>query len=85
MTRNTASGDSGLEVSAMCLGTMMFGDRTDAADAQRIVDVAFDAGINFIDTADAYGNGVLARTDRRCGDQGATAGAGSSRPRSAIR
>src|SRR5207249_12151413 len=30
-------GDSGLEVSELCLGTMMFGDRTDAATAQRIV------------------------------------------------
>ena len=50
-------GDSGLEVSAVCLGTMTFGDRTDAAEAQRIVDAAFDAGVNFIDTADAYSKG----------------------------
>ena len=40
---------------------MTFGDRTDAADARRIVDDAFDAGINFIDTADAYGNGASER------------------------
>ncbi len=51
-------GASGVEVSPICLGTMTFGDTTDAADARRIVDAAFDAGINFIDTADAYGNGV---------------------------
>ncbi len=51
-------GASGLEVSPICLGTMMFGDRTDAATSQRIIDAAFDAGINFIDTADAYGNGA---------------------------
>jgi aryl-alcohol dehydrogenase-like predicted oxidoreductase len=50
-------GDSGLEVSRVCLGTMTFGDRTDAAEACRIVDAAFDAGVNFIDTADAYGKG----------------------------
>ena len=50
-------GASGLEVSPICLGTMTFGDTTAAPDAKRIVDVAFDAGINFIDTADAYGNG----------------------------
>ncbi len=50
-------GTSGLEVSPVCLGTMMFGDRTDAAEAQRIVDAAYESGINFIDTADAYGNG----------------------------
>jgi aryl-alcohol dehydrogenase-like predicted oxidoreductase len=54
-------GDSGLEVSALCLGTMTFGDRTDAAEAQRIADAAFDAGVNFIDTADAYGIGASER------------------------
>jgi aryl-alcohol dehydrogenase (NADP+) len=51
-------GDSGLEVSTLCLGTMMFGDRTDAAIAQRIIDSAFDAGVNFIDTADVYAKGA---------------------------
>ena len=51
-------GDSGLEVSTLCLGTMMFGDRTDAAVAQRIIDSAFDAGVNFIDTADVYAKGA---------------------------
>jgi aryl-alcohol dehydrogenase-like predicted oxidoreductase len=50
-------GDSGLEVSALCIGTMMFGDRTDADEARRIVDDAHAAGINFIDTADVYANG----------------------------
>jgi aryl-alcohol dehydrogenase-like predicted oxidoreductase len=51
-------GDSGLEVSAICLGTMTFGDATTAAEAKRIADAACDSGINFIDTADAYGNGA---------------------------
>ncbi len=51
-------GASGVEVSPICLGTMTFGDTTSAADARRIVDAAFDAEINFIDTADVYGNGV---------------------------
>ena len=50
-------GESGLQVSPICLGTMMFGDRTDAAEAGRIVGAARDAGVNFIDTADAYSNG----------------------------
>ena len=77
-------GDSGLEVSPLCLGTMMFGDRTDAAEAQRIVDDAFDAGVNFIDTADVYAQRRL-REDRRRGDQAPIGGAGSSRRRSAIR
>jgi len=51
-------GDSGLEVSALCLGTMMFGDRTDAASTNEIVAHAFDAGVNFIDTADVYTKGA---------------------------
>lgn len=54
-------GRSGLEVSALCLGTMTFGDRTDAAEAKRIVDAAYEAGVNFIDTADAYVNGASER------------------------
>jgi len=54
-------GASGLEVSALCLGTMMFGVRTEAAEGRRIVDAAFDAGVNFIDTADAYGKGAAER------------------------
>jgi aryl-alcohol dehydrogenase-like predicted oxidoreductase len=51
-------GASGIEVSPICLGTMTFGDRTDAAEAQRMVDSARDAGINFIDTADVYAGGL---------------------------
>jgi len=50
-------GRSGLKVSPICLGTMMFGDRTDAAEAGRIVASARDAGVNFIDTADVYVKG----------------------------
>ena len=54
-------GNSGLKVSPICLGTMMFGDRTDAAEAGRIVDAARAAGVNFIDTADAYAKGESER------------------------
>jgi aryl-alcohol dehydrogenase-like predicted oxidoreductase len=50
-------GASGLDVSVICLGTMMFGGRTEEAAAIEIVANARDAGINFIDTADAYGEG----------------------------
>ena len=50
-------GRSGLQVSPLCLGTMMFGGETDEATAGRIVDTAREAGINFIDTADAYNGG----------------------------
>jgi aryl-alcohol dehydrogenase-like predicted oxidoreductase len=51
-------GASGLDVSVICLGTMMFGGRTDEAVASEIVGNARDAGINFVDTADAYGEGA---------------------------
>jgi aryl-alcohol dehydrogenase (NADP+) len=51
-------GRSGLEVSPLCLGTMMFGGPTDEPTSKRIVDKARDAGINFIDTADAYSSGT---------------------------
>jgi aryl-alcohol dehydrogenase (NADP+) len=54
-------GASGLNVSPICLGAMMFGDRTGAAEAGRIVRAAFDAGINFIDTADVYARGESER------------------------
>ena len=50
-------GTSGVRVSPLCLGTMMFGDRTDAAEAARIVAAARDTGVNFIDTADVYTKG----------------------------
>lgn len=50
-------GASGTRVSQLCLGTMNFGDQTDEATARRIVDHAFDHGVNFIDTADAYAKG----------------------------
>ena len=51
-------GRSGLEVSIVCLGTMMFGDRTDASAASEIVAHAEHAGVNFVDTADVYANGA---------------------------
>ena len=54
-------GRSGLKVSPLCLGTMMFGDRTDAPEAARIVGSARDAGVNFIDTADVYAKGESER------------------------
>ncbi|MCW8306741.1 aldo/keto reductase [Acidiphilium sp. PA] len=50
-------GTSGLKVSPLCLGTMMFGGATDEATARRIVDTAAGQGINFIDTANVYNEG----------------------------
>ncbi|HYD65861.1 aldo/keto reductase [Azospirillum sp.] len=50
-------GRSGVKVSPLCLGTMMFGGPTDEPTAGRIIAHAAEAGINFIDTADVYNEG----------------------------
>jgi len=49
-------GPSGMQVSRFCLGAMTFCNRLGDAEAQRVVDEAIDAGVNFIDTADSYGD-----------------------------
>ena len=49
-----ALGLTGLNVSRLCLGTMQFGWTTDESTAHRVLSAAFEAGINFIDTADIY-------------------------------
>src|SRR3954452_14599175 len=59
-------GNSGLRVSALTLGTMTFGGTgnfaavgsTDVAGATRQIDLCLDRGINFIDTANVYSNGL---------------------------
>jgi aryl-alcohol dehydrogenase-like predicted oxidoreductase len=65
-------GRSALKVSPLCLGAMMFGGETDEATATRIIDKAFEQGVNFIDTADVYhagrseqivGRAIAARRD----------------------
>lgn len=50
-------GSSNLKVSALCLGTMMFGRQTPFEEAARIVASAREHGLNFIDTADVYNHG----------------------------
>ncbi len=47
-------GRTGVQVSQYCLGTMMFGGRTDEAESVRIIDYALDQGVNFVDSADVY-------------------------------
>lgn len=47
-------GQTSLQVSRLCLGTMQFGWTADEPTSFRILSMAFDAGINFIDTADIY-------------------------------
>jgi aryl-alcohol dehydrogenase-like predicted oxidoreductase len=52
-------GRTGVAVSKLCLGAMMFGawGNPDHDDSIRIIHAALDAGINFVDTADVYGQG----------------------------
>ncbi len=52
-----ALGRTGVKVSEICLGAMMFGGRTQPEDAYAIIDEALDRGINFIDTANVYNQG----------------------------
>lgn len=47
-------GRTGLKVSEICLGTMTFGNQADEATAFRIMDLAAEAGVTFLDTADSY-------------------------------
>jgi aryl-alcohol dehydrogenase-like predicted oxidoreductase len=65
-------GRSALKVSPLCLGAMMFGGETDEATSARIIDKAYDQGVNFIDTAEVYhagrseeivGRAIAARRD----------------------
>ena len=53
-------GRTGVQVSPLCLGAMMFGPwgNNDHADATRIIHRAIDSGINFLDTADVYSGGA---------------------------
>ena len=54
----TNLGATGLKISPVCLGTNMFGaGYVDDARAVSVIDAALDAGINFVDTADAYNAG----------------------------
>jgi aryl-alcohol dehydrogenase (NADP+) len=63
-------GASGLKVSELCLGTMMFGGPTDEATSNKIVAKARDQGVNFIDTADVYNGGKSEEvTGRAIGNQ----------------
>lgn len=51
-------GRTGLQVSPLTLGTMEFGGTVSEAEAARLLDVALDAGVNTVDTANVYGGGM---------------------------
>jgi aryl-alcohol dehydrogenase-like predicted oxidoreductase len=50
-------GRTGVQVSTLCLGCMLFGGKTGPDDSYAIIDRAIDAGINFLDTANVYSRG----------------------------
>ena len=69
-------GTTGVKVSRICLGTATFGVAPTEQDADRVVGAAIDLGINFVDTADVYGNmpvfdrpGAPAAADREPAEQ----------------
>ena len=47
-------GQSDLDVTPVCLGTMTFGEQVNQADSHAILDRALERGVNFIDTAEMY-------------------------------
>jgi len=51
-------GKTGVKVSELCLGTMIYGQQVDETTSIKLIRRAIDFGINFIDTADVYVNGV---------------------------
>jgi aryl-alcohol dehydrogenase-like predicted oxidoreductase len=50
-------GNSGIDVSVLCLGTLLFSGPTNRTVSERIIGLAADNGVNFIDTAEGYQNG----------------------------
>jgi aryl-alcohol dehydrogenase-like predicted oxidoreductase len=54
-------GRTGVKVSQLCLGTMMFGRTTNETDSVAIIEHALEKGINFVDTANAYSAGASER------------------------
>ncbi len=55
-------GQSDLQVTPICLGTMTFGEQVDEATAHAVLDRSLDSGINFIDTAEMYAVPARAET-----------------------
>ncbi|MFA7692349.1 MAG: aldo/keto reductase [Candidatus Hydrogenedentes bacterium] len=56
-----AFGRTGLEISALCLGTMTFGNEADEAESRALMDYAFDRGITVFDCAHNYNKGETER------------------------
>jgi aryl-alcohol dehydrogenase-like predicted oxidoreductase len=78
-------GRTGVKVSPLCLGAMMFGawGNPDHDESIRIIHRALDSGINFIDTADVYSSGGVGG-DRRQGAHSRPARPGRARHQGAL-
>jgi 1-deoxyxylulose-5-phosphate synthase len=61
----TYLGRTGVQVSKICLGTMTFGNQADEPTSRAIMDKAFDNGVFFFDTANAYPLGSTLHLARR--------------------
>jgi aryl-alcohol dehydrogenase-like predicted oxidoreductase len=59
---NVSLGQSGLQVTPICLGTMTFGEQVSMADAHAILDRALERGVTFLDTAEMYAVPARAET-----------------------
>ena len=55
-----------LVVSRICLGTMTFGSQVSESEAGRLLDAALGAGVNFVDTANVYNQGLSEELVGRC-------------------
>lgn len=60
--QNVTLGQSGLNVTPICLGTMTFGEQVKEADAHAILDRSLERGVNFLDTAEMYAVPARAET-----------------------
>ena len=54
--------DTGIDVSAICLGTMTYGEQNSEAEGHAQLDYTFEHGVNFIDTAELYAFPASAET-----------------------
>ncbi|MFD4632679.1 aldo/keto reductase [Streptomyces sp. NPDC058284] len=68
--RYTQLGRTGLKVSRLTLGTMNFGPLTNEPDSHTLMDAALDAGVNYFDTANVYGQSA-GEGSRRTGGRAA--------------
>ena len=62
MKNDVSLGQSSLQVTPICLGTMTFGEQVDQAGAHAILDRSLERGVNFIDTAEMYAVPARAET-----------------------